>query len=126
MSLALVEPAPPSTGYLVDRSIAERKAGRDPLGLQTITQDRITVVLLPAILVNSSWARYFSFTPLLLLEFEEQRFPKPRAHVRFMPGALSKSLSITFLLLSPPDLRGVGFPKLMFPQLSACLSAAVD
>jgi hypothetical protein len=37
--------------------------------------------------VNSSWARYFSFTPLLLLEFEEQRFPKPRAHVRFMPGA---------------------------------------
>jgi hypothetical protein len=24
----------------------------------------------------------------------KQRFPKPRAHVRFMPGALSKALSI--------------------------------
>ena len=48
----------------------------------------------------------------------EQRFPKPRAHVRFVPGALSNLLSIAFLLLSPPDLRRAGFPKLMFPQPS--------
>lgn len=76
MSLTLVEPAPEISGLpeWIDRSL-NVKAGRDPLGLQTITQDRITPVLLPAILVNSSRARYFSFGPFLLLEFEERRFP---------------------------------------------------
>jgi hypothetical protein len=76
VSLTLVEPPPEISGLpeWIDRSL-KVKAGRDPLGLQTITQDRITPVLLPAILVNSSRARYFSFAPFLLLEFEERRFP---------------------------------------------------
>ena len=42
----------------------------------------------------------------------EQRFPKPRAHVRFMPGALSKPLSITFLLSSALRSWRMGFPQL--------------
>jgi hypothetical protein len=76
VSLALVEPPLEVSGLpeWIDRSL-NVKAGRDPLGLQTITQDRITPVLLPAILVQSSRARYFSFHPFLMLEFEERRFP---------------------------------------------------
>jgi hypothetical protein len=76
MGLTLVEPLPEISGLpeWIERSLSV-KAGRDPLGLQTITQDRITPVLLPAILVNSSRARYFSYAPFLLAEFEERRFP---------------------------------------------------
>jgi hypothetical protein len=76
VGLTLVEPPLEISGVpeWIDRSL-NVKAGRDPLGLQTITQDRITPVLLPGILVQSSRARYFTFAPFLLLEFEERRFP---------------------------------------------------
>ena len=58
----------------IDRSL-NVKAGRDPLGLQTITLDRIMPVLLPGILVLSRRARYFTFFPFLLQEFERLRLP---------------------------------------------------
>ena len=51
------------------------KAGRDPLGLQTITLDRMMPILLPGILVLSQRARYFSLFPFLLRQYEELRLP---------------------------------------------------
>ncbi len=54
--------------------------GRDPLGLQTITIDRILPKLVPGILALSRRARYFSFYPFLLREYREQRLaPSNRA-----------------------------------------------
>lgn len=58
----------------IERSL-NVKAGRDPLGLQTITLDRIMPILLPGILVLSRRARYFSFYPFLLEEYEQHRLP---------------------------------------------------
>jgi hypothetical protein len=49
--------------------------GRDPLGLQTITLDRIMPRLLPGILVLSQRARYFSLHAFLLNEYQRRRLP---------------------------------------------------
>src|SRR5829696_3811265 len=43
--------------------------GLDPLGLQTITQDRIMPLLLPGVLVLSQRARLFSLYPFLVAEY---------------------------------------------------------
>lgn len=56
-----------------------RTAGRDPLALQTITQDRIIPVLLPGILALSRRARYFSFHCFLLNEYRRRRMPATNA-----------------------------------------------
>lgn len=52
----------------------EVNEGRDPLGLQTTTQDRLMPVLLPGILELSRRARYFSFHACLLAEYRARRF----------------------------------------------------
>lgn len=49
------------------------KDGRDPLGLQSITTDRVMPRLVPAILALSRRARYLSFYPFLLAEMHEER-----------------------------------------------------
>ena len=51
----------------------EVKEGRDPLGLQTTTQDRLMPILLPGILELSRRARYFSFHAFLLDEYRSKR-----------------------------------------------------
>ncbi len=51
------------------------KTGRDPLGLQTITIDRIMPQLLPGILALSQRARYLSFYPFLLAEYQAHKLP---------------------------------------------------
>ena len=50
-------------------------AGRDPLGLNTITTDRILPQLLPGILQLSERARYFSIYSWMLWQFAERRRP---------------------------------------------------
>jgi hypothetical protein len=50
--------------------------GRDPLGLQTLTQDRLMPVLLPGILELSRRGRYFSFHAFLLAEYQARRMPE--------------------------------------------------
>src|SRR5215211_1451641 len=47
-------------------------AGQDPLGLQTITTDRILPALLPGILALSVRARYFSIYPFLVRRYQER------------------------------------------------------
>jgi hypothetical protein len=51
------------------------KEGRDPLGLQTTTQDRLMPRLLPGILELSRRARYFSFHTYLLDKYRRLREP---------------------------------------------------
>jgi hypothetical protein len=53
----------------------EVNEGRDPLGLQTTTQDRLMPLLLPGILELSRRARYFSFHAFLLAEYRDRRMP---------------------------------------------------
>lgn len=50
------------------------REGRDPLGLQTTTQDRLTPILLPGILELSRRARYFSFHAWLLDTYRKRKF----------------------------------------------------
>jgi hypothetical protein len=49
-----------------------RTPGMDPLGLQSITIDRIMPVLVPGILALSRRARYFSFYPFLIDELRRR------------------------------------------------------
>jgi hypothetical protein len=49
--------------------------GRDPLGFQTTTQDRLMPLLLPGILELTRRARYFSFHVFILDEYQKRRLP---------------------------------------------------
>lgn len=75
-SLIAVEEAPPQPGapQWIQPSL-NVTPGRDPLGLQTITLDRIMPRLLPGILVLSQRARYFSLHAFLLNEYQHRRLP---------------------------------------------------
>ena len=55
--------------------------GRDPLGMQTITTDRIMPELTPGILALSQRAGYFGFHLFLLDEYERRRLPASRAQM---------------------------------------------
>ena len=55
------------------------KRGRDPLGLQTITLDRIMPRLLPGVLALSYRARYLAIYPFLLSLYEERRLAADNA-----------------------------------------------
>lgn len=73
MTLTVAEPDRLSgQPFWIERSL-NVKAGRDPLGLQTITLDRIMPILLPGILVLSRRARYFTLFPFLLKEYEDRK-----------------------------------------------------
>ena len=50
-------------------------AGRDPLGLNTISTDRVRPQLLPGILQLSERAQYFSIYPWMLSQFAQRRRP---------------------------------------------------
>jgi hypothetical protein len=56
-------------------------AGRDPLGLNTITLDRILPDLIPGILQISERARYFSIYPWMLWQFAERRLAVTEAEL---------------------------------------------
>src|SRR6476660_2871193 len=75
-TLALVDEPEHVSGqpFWISRSL-NVKAGRDPIGLQTITLDRIMPILLPGILVLSRRARYFTLFPFLLQTFRELQLP---------------------------------------------------
>jgi hypothetical protein len=69
--LASVEPSEPLAEWL-EPSLTDT-AGRDPLGLNTITLHRILPDLIPAILQISERARYFSIYPWMLWQFAQRR-----------------------------------------------------
>jgi len=76
VSLSIAEAPPRQPGFpsWIEPSL-NVTPGRDPLGLQTITLDRIMPRLLPGILVLSQRARYFSLHAFLLHEYQRRRLP---------------------------------------------------
>src|SRR3954452_19995274 len=75
LSLAAARPEPLASW--LEPSLQDT-AGRDPLGLKTITLDRILPQLLPGILQLSERARYFSIYPWMLWQFAERKRPATR------------------------------------------------
>ena len=80
MTIELVKPAPVGWPEWVDRHQFIVKDGRDPLGLETITTDRIVPLLVPGILALSSRARYVSVHLFLLDEFARRRLEPTAAN----------------------------------------------
>jgi hypothetical protein len=79
MSLNVADDTPAPLCEWVERGLREL-AGQDPLGLQTITTDRILPVLLPGVLALSVRARYFSIYPFLLRVYERRRVGRSDNH----------------------------------------------
>lgn len=77
--LVSVEASKPLAEWL-EPSLADT-AGRDPLGLNTISLDRILPDLIPAILQLSERARYFSIYPWMLWQFKERRLAATAAEL---------------------------------------------
>lgn len=78
-SLNVADDAPAALCEWVERGLREL-AGQDPLGLQTITTDRILPALLPGVLALSVRARYFSIYPFLLRVYEQRRVGQSDNH----------------------------------------------
>lgn len=68
MSLEEVAPGPPQLCEWIEPALRELP-GQDPLGLQTITTDRILPGLLPGVLALSVRARYMSIYSFLLRQY---------------------------------------------------------
>jgi hypothetical protein len=77
--LAVVERPEPLAEWL-EPSLTDT-AGRDPLGLNTITLDRILPDLIPGILQISERARYFSIYPWMLWLFAERQLAATEAEL---------------------------------------------
>src|SRR3954470_11993490 len=72
--LALAPERPEPLAEWIEASLQDT-AGRDPLGLNTITLDRVLPQLVPGVLQLSERARYFSIYPWLLWQFAERKRP---------------------------------------------------
>jgi hypothetical protein len=76
---------PPASGApeWIERSV-DPSAGADPLGLQTITTDRIIPLVAPGVLALSDRARYLSFYAFVLDEARRRGIPDQRALSHFV------------------------------------------
>lgn len=72
MALGAATPQRPSICEWIEPALREI-AGQDPLGLQTITTDRIMPGLLPGVLALSVRARYLTFYAFLLRRYQDVR-----------------------------------------------------
>jgi hypothetical protein len=84
--------------------------GLDPLGLQTITLDRIMPSLLPGVLVLSQRARLFSLYPFLVAEYQR------------LGGATTNTAlsAFTSRVASGSGSRASGWSTRSVPPASAC------
>jgi hypothetical protein len=80
----------------IESTLVQRD-GRDPLGLQTTTQDRLMPALLPDINELTRRARYFSFYAFLLGQFEEERRPATRTELSSYIKAREYELGLAVL-----------------------------
>ncbi len=78
MTLVEVEPAAEPLVEWVTPALTIKR-GRDPLGLQTITLDRVMPALLPGVLALSERARYMTIYPFLLSEYRQRRLAADNA-----------------------------------------------
>ena len=80
----------------IESTLVQRD-GRDPLGLQTTTQDRLMPALLPDINELTRRARYFSFYAFLLGQFEDDRRPATRTELSSFIKAREYELGLAVL-----------------------------
>lgn len=80
----------------IESTLVQRD-GRDPLGLQTTTQDRLMPVLLPDINELTRRARYFSFYAFLLDQYERDHKPETRAQLSSYIKAREYELGLAVL-----------------------------
>jgi hypothetical protein len=94
------------------KSSLKDRVGRDPLGLQTTTQDRLTPLLLPGVLELSRQPRYLSFHAWLLLWFQQHRLePTREAQESFIRRA-EWDLGLAVLACRRCDSSPVGVSRL--------------
>jgi hypothetical protein len=74
VDLRLAEEHEPALAEWLQPSLQDT-AGRDPLGLNTITLDRILPSLIPGVLALSQRGRYFSIYPWMLRLYAERKRP---------------------------------------------------
>lgn len=83
-------------------------AGQDPLGLQTITTDRILPALLPGVLALSRRARYFSIYSFLLRRYERSAGQADNAGLDSFIRRREFDLAVAANLCSNPNCNASG------------------
>jgi hypothetical protein len=102
--------APPPTPKLcewIEPGLREI-AGQDPLGLQTITTDRILPALLPGVLALSRRARYLSIYSFLLRRYEQSAGRADNTALDLFVRSREFELSVAANLCSNPDCNASG------------------
>ena len=82
--------------------------GQDPLGLQTITTDRILPGLLPGVLALSRRARYFSIYAFLLKRYQDKQLPANNSALDEFIRKREFELAVAFNLCQNPDCNASG------------------
>jgi hypothetical protein len=83
-------------------------AGQDPLGLQTITTDRILPALLPGVLALSRRARYLSIYSFLLRRYEQSAGQADNTALDVFVRSREFELSVAANLCLNPDCNASG------------------
>lgn len=102
--------APPPTSKLcewIEPGLREIP-GQDPLGLQTITTDRILPALLPGVLALSRRARYLSIYSFLLRRYERSAGQADNTALDVFIRSREFELSVAANLCSNPDCNASG------------------
>lgn len=115
--LAVAEGSEPLVRWL--EPSLEDTAGRDPLGPNTITLDRILPDLIPAILQISDRARYFSIYPWMLWQFGERRLAANPAELDQFIRRREFELCLAMKLCPHCDAPGAIGSKTVGPRVNA-------
>lgn len=102
MDLTEAPPPSPQLCEWIEPGLREI-AGQDPLGLQTITTDRILPALLPGVLALSRRARYLSIYAFLLRKYEESAGQADNAGLDRFVRQREFELSVAANLCTNPD-----------------------
>lgn len=94
-------------------------AGRDPLGLNTITLDRVLPDLVPGILQISERARYFSIYPWMLWQYSERKLPASVAELDRFIRRREYELCLAMKLCPHCEVAGAIGSKTAGPRISA-------
>ena len=107
MSLSEAPPPEPLLCEWIEPGLNEIP-GQDPLGLQTITTDRILPGLLPGVLALSRRARYFSIYAFLLKRYQDKRLPANNASLDEFIRKREFELAVAANLCQNPECNASG------------------
>jgi hypothetical protein len=102
MEIAELPPPTPRLCEWIEPGLREI-AGQDPLGLQTITTDRILPALLPGVLALSRRARYLSIYAFLLRRYEQSAGQADNAGLDLFVRGREFELSVAANLCPNPE-----------------------